>query len=161
METSAASSTPAVPLSLKRKADWSHKPPAVKKLKKQTHLEAFFANYPRFHDDPISPVSAQYEHGTVKSERESKAAREATYAGYQPAMARTFAEIFGEDVNDLSNWQSLCRVLEIDPVPQNLHACRAAVREIHVNLVDLVDWGGTGARLPSSTRCRNLRSRPR
>ncbi|KAJ7679434.1 hypothetical protein DFH06DRAFT_511301 [Mycena polygramma] len=155
---SAASSTPAVPPSLKRKADWSHKPRPVKKLKKQTHLEAFFANYPRFHYDPTAPVSAQYdamcrmyfsrpkyEHGTVKSERESKAAREAAYAGYQLAMARTFAEIFGEDVNDLGNWQSLCRVLEIDPVPQNLYACRAAVREIHVNLVDLVDWGGTGA----------------
>ncbi|KAJ6518095.1 hypothetical protein C8R47DRAFT_960244 [Mycena vitilis] len=81
----------------------------------------------------------------IKSEVEPKAAREAAYAGYKRAMSRTFAEIFGVDVNNLGNWQSLCRVLEIDPVPHNLYACRAAVREIHVNLVDLVDWGGTGA----------------
>jgi hypothetical protein len=108
-----------------------------KKPKPQSHLELFFAGYPRFRYDPTAPVSAQYdalcrlygffrpkvERGTMKSERDT--AREVAYAGFQRAMARTFAEIFGTDVNDLGNWQSLCRVLEVDPIPQTLWACRA------------------------------------
>lgn len=114
--------------------------PASKKPKQQTHLESFFARYPRFQYDSAAPVSAQYdelcriygffrpklESGTrIKSEWNLKSARDAAYAGFQTAMARTFAEIFGTDVNDLGNWQSLCRVLEIAPVAQTLWACRA------------------------------------
>ncbi|KAJ6554880.1 hypothetical protein B0H19DRAFT_1154728 [Mycena capillaripes] len=147
---------------LKRKVHWpSDEPRALKKPKQHTHLELFFAGYPRFQYDPAAPVSAQYDAlcrvygffrpriesagGAIKSERQLKAARDTAYAGFQRAMARTFAEKFGTDVNDLGNWQSLCRVLEIAPVPQKMWACRAAVREVHVNLVDLVDWGGMGA----------------
>ncbi|KAJ7455117.1 hypothetical protein FB451DRAFT_1516799 [Mycena latifolia] len=59
-------------------------------------------------------------------------------------MALTFADIYGTDVNNLSNWQSLCTVLELEPVPQTLWECRAAVRGVHVNLVDLVDLRATG-----------------
>ncbi|KAJ7036883.1 hypothetical protein C8F04DRAFT_953205 [Mycena alexandri] len=128
--------------------------PALKKAKAQTHLESFFAGYPRFNYNPAAPVSAQYdalcrlynwpksERGATKSERSP---REIAYAGYQLAMARTFRDIFGNDVDDLGNWQSLCRVLELDVIPQSLWGCQAAVREVHVNLVDLVDWAGTGA----------------
>ncbi|KAJ7737824.1 hypothetical protein DFH07DRAFT_93532 [Mycena maculata] len=143
---------------LKRKAPWKDEKHPAKKPKSepkpQTHLEKFFARYPRFTYDPTAPVSAQYDAlcrvygffrpkteqgytGMVKPEdRERKAA----YAGFQQAMAATFGDVYGTDVNDLGNWQSLCQVLEIHPVPQRLRECREAVRATHVNLVDLVDW---------------------
>ncbi|KAJ6576979.1 hypothetical protein DFH09DRAFT_813114, partial [Mycena vulgaris] len=60
------------------------------------------------------------------------------------AMAKTFADIFGTDVHDLFNWQSLCTVLELEPIPKTMWECRQAVRGVHVNLVDLVDSQGTG-----------------
>ncbi|KAJ7096979.1 hypothetical protein C8R43DRAFT_907727 [Mycena crocata] len=64
--------------------------------------------------------------------------------GYQRAMTLTFADIYGQEVNDLGNWQSLCRVLDLDPIPQTLWECQTVVRDVHVNLVDLVDSHGTG-----------------
>ncbi|KAJ7096980.1 hypothetical protein C8R43DRAFT_261975 [Mycena crocata] len=45
---------------LKRKSIWQDEPPVAKKAKPQTHLEKFFAGYPRFYYDPTAPVSAQY-----------------------------------------------------------------------------------------------------
>ncbi|KAJ6484544.1 hypothetical protein DFH09DRAFT_1211334 [Mycena vulgaris] len=119
----------------------------------QTHLEQFFARYPLYRYDPSAPVSAQYQamcrkYGFLrrftnsweaKSELELEA--DAARAGFRLAMVRTFNDLFGTDVDDLKNWQSFCTVLEISPVPTKLRACRAAVRDVHVNLVDLIDWG--------------------
>ncbi|KAJ7735508.1 hypothetical protein B0H16DRAFT_1327103 [Mycena metata] len=128
--------------------------PAPKKAKTQTHLEKFFAGYPRFNYNPTAPVSAQYDalcrmYNWPKSERgafkSGSSPRDIAYAGYQLAMAQTFRDVFGDDVNDLGNWQSLCRVLELDVIPRTLWECQAAVRNVHINLVDLVDWAGNGA----------------
>ncbi|KAF7332824.1 Transcription factor Zn, C2H2 [Mycena venus] len=140
---------------LKRKAPLPSEPQPLKKrkmVKRQNHLEAFFAGYPRFRYDPTAPVSAQY-HALCKSygflrlkneygiKSEPNPAREAAYAGYRRAMALTFADLFGRDVNDLGTLQNFCKVLKIDPVPQTVGLCKVAIRAVHVNLVDLVDWG--------------------
>ncbi|KAF8183069.1 hypothetical protein K438DRAFT_1490182, partial [Mycena galopus ATCC 62051] len=123
-------------------------------------FEEFFARYPRFQYDPSAPVSLQYkamcrQYGfffrpksnswQVKSELELEA--DAARAGFHLAMVRTFNDLFGTDVNSLKNWQSFCTVLDISPVPLTLKACQAAVRDVHVNLVDLVDWGMIGAEI--------------
>ncbi|KAJ7323847.1 hypothetical protein DFH08DRAFT_1028643 [Mycena albidolilacea] len=119
----------------------------------QTHFQQLFACYPLFQYDPSAPVSAQFQamcrkYGfprprkdswEPKSELELEA--DAARAGFRLAMVRTFNDLFGTDVNDLKNWQSFCTVLEISPVPTKLRDCRAAVQDVHVNLVDLVDWG--------------------
>ncbi|KAF8183063.1 hypothetical protein K438DRAFT_1839567 [Mycena galopus ATCC 62051] len=103
------------------------------------HFEQFFAQYPRFQYDPSAPVSVQYKamcrkygfppksnYWEVKSELDLKA--DAARAGFRLAM-------------------SFCAVLDISPVPLTLEACRAAVRDVHVNLVDLVNWGMMGAEI--------------
>ncbi|KAJ7701619.1 hypothetical protein B0H14DRAFT_2416980, partial [Mycena olivaceomarginata] len=122
-------------------------------------LALFFARYPRFSYDPHAPVSAQYdalcrlyrfsgcklEYGDAKSERE------VAYAGYQRAMALSFGASYGTDVNDLGSLQSLARVLEIDPIPQRVRTCQEAIRAVHVNLVDLVDWGNSEGQSPPPT----------
>ncbi|KAJ7351159.1 hypothetical protein DFH08DRAFT_694466, partial [Mycena albidolilacea] len=120
------------------------------------HLALFFARYPRFSYDTHAPVSAQYDalcrlyrfsgcklkHGDAKSERD------VAYTGYQRAMALSFGASYGTDVNDLGSLQSLARVLEIDPIPQRVRACQEAIRAVHVNLVDLVDWGNSEGQSP-------------
>ncbi|KAJ7679433.1 hypothetical protein DFH06DRAFT_1166616 [Mycena polygramma] len=110
------------------------------------HLEIFFADYPSFHYNPFMPISAQYMalcllYGFYRGEPDSNKA----YAGFQRAMAQTFSDIFGSNVDDLGNLQSLCRLLGVDPIPGNIKECRKAVRGVHVNLVDLVDWGRMGS----------------
>jgi hypothetical protein len=75
---------------------------------------------------------------------------------------KQFNAVYGTDVNNLGNWQSLCHIVRIAPVPDDLHACREA-SHIHsvplslahrrsyqavyysfINLVDLVDTPNTG-----------------
>ncbi|KAG2338289.1 hypothetical protein BDR05DRAFT_893921 [Suillus weaverae] len=70
--------------------------------------------------------------------------RRAVQEGFKDALVQEFNERFGTDGNDLSNWQNLCRVLRIVPVPDSIQECRQCVWDTHVNLVDLVDSARTG-----------------
>jgi len=60
------------------------------------------------------------------------------------AMANQFNDIYGTNVQSLTSWQKLCQVIEIDPIPESLGACRQLVLQTHVNLVDLIDSPTTG-----------------
>lgn len=40
------------------------------------------------------------------------------------AMTNQFNDIYGTNVHSLASWQKLCQVIEIDPIPENLEACR-------------------------------------
>ncbi|KAI0306254.1 hypothetical protein B0F90DRAFT_1553819, partial [Multifurca ochricompacta] len=57
---------------------------------------------------------------------------------FADALAEDFNAAYGTDVNNVDHWQALCHVLRIDPVPEDITACRKAVKSKHVNLVDLV-----------------------
>ncbi|CAG7558098.1 unnamed protein product [Fusarium equiseti] len=59
-------------------------------------------------------------------------------------MVKQFNDIYGTDPDNLESWQKLCHVLNIEPVPTRLAACRECVRRTHVNLVDLVETANTG-----------------
>lgn len=39
-------------------------------------------------------------------------------------MVLQFNDIYGTDEEDLRSWQGLCRVLNIEPVPEELQECR-------------------------------------
>ncbi|KAI0723361.1 hypothetical protein C8Q76DRAFT_767296 [Earliella scabrosa] len=72
-------------------------------------------------------------------QRESKAEEKATARKQlQDAMVLQFNGMYGTAVNDPKAWQSLCRALEIEPVPDTLKDCREAVMQTHVNICDLV-----------------------
>ncbi|KAJ6576972.1 hypothetical protein DFH09DRAFT_1030899 [Mycena vulgaris] len=105
-----------------------------------THLSNFFSSYPKFEYDPSGPASQQFrELRTVyKMKRSDPAANEA-YHGYNRALGLTFSQQYGEDVDDLANWQKLCRTVEIFPVPDSLEECERVIEDAHVNLIDLVD----------------------
>jgi len=59
-------------------------------------------------------------------------------------MSKQFNDIYGTDVGAIDSWRKLCQVLGIFPIPESLEACRNAVVDTHVNLVDLVDTPTTG-----------------
>ncbi|KAG1899050.1 uncharacterized protein F5891DRAFT_954781 [Suillus fuscotomentosus] len=63
--------------------------------------------------------------------------------GFKDALVHEFNARFGTD-NSISNWQYLCGVLRVDPVPNSVKRCRKCVWDVHVNLVDLVDSQRTG-----------------
>ncbi|KAF5364730.1 hypothetical protein D9757_012483 [Collybiopsis confluens] len=56
------------------------------------------------------------------------------------AIAEQFNMFFGSDVNDLNAWNNLFRALRIVEVPDTIDQCKKAIRGIHVNICDLVDY---------------------
>ncbi|CAK5275959.1 unnamed protein product [Mycena citricolor] len=118
-------------------------------------LAEFFAEYPAFKYNPRSPISAQYQamcgmYGLRKPAKfviespSQRAQREKVWERYRIAMGRAFAHQFGRDAYDLRNWQGLCVVLDISPVPGTIEGCKIEIRALHVNIVDLLDTGRTG-----------------
>ncbi|KDQ53373.1 hypothetical protein JAAARDRAFT_137311 [Jaapia argillacea MUCL 33604] len=63
------------------------------------------------------------------------------------ALTKQFNTIYASDVNSLHSWGQLCQILEIVPVPETLQSRREAVKDTHVNLVDLVDTRSTSQRV--------------
>ncbi|KAG8221770.1 hypothetical protein J3R82DRAFT_2084, partial [Butyriboletus roseoflavus] len=123
-----------------------------------SHLSDFFAKYyPDFQYDATESASSEFyrlcdESGWDRGKPERADAHE----HFKDALVRQFNEAYGTDENNLGDWQSLCRIVHIEPVPDDLHTCREAsnsnlllsldlaVRGTHVNLVDLVDRHTTG-----------------
>ncbi|KAJ7703870.1 hypothetical protein B0H14DRAFT_2225919, partial [Mycena olivaceomarginata] len=104
-------------------------------------LEQFLAHYPLFQYDPSAPVSAQFQAMQLGAGSGLGLGVDTTRAGFRLTVVQIFNDLFGIDMNDLKNWQSFCAVLEVSSVLTELQACRAAVQDVHVNLVDLLHWG--------------------
>ncbi|TDL15744.1 hypothetical protein BD410DRAFT_695718, partial [Rickenella mellea] len=101
----------------------------------------FFAQYPQFPSyDPLAPTTKEFYRlcDFFGWERDDDAKQEAREL-FQSALTQEFNDIYGTDADSLSSWQTLCRILEINPAPAKLKQCRAAVKRAHVNIVDLVD----------------------
>jgi len=77
---------------------------------------------------------------------EEKANKEKEQASrdFKDALVQQFNVIYGTDVDDLTSWRTLCQIVYVSPIPENLESCREAVKATHVNIVDLVDINLTG-----------------
>jgi len=112
----------------------------VRPLGVSTPLGIFFSQYTRFNYLPLNSPVAEFnrlckEYGWGKRDKETK--DEARHE-FNVAIKNEFGNLYGSDEKDVKNWHKLCHVLRIDPVPDTLRECRAAVLTKHVNLVDLV-----------------------
>lgn len=108
-------------------------------------LAAFFAQFASFSFNENQSSNKNFDRlvkvmRITKNDPERRVVRE----GFKDALVQEFNERFGTDGNDLSNWQNLCNVLRIEPVPDTIQGCRQRVWDTHVNLVDLVDSARTG-----------------
>ncbi|KAF7332843.1 hypothetical protein MVEN_02389200 [Mycena venus] len=102
------------------------------KLSPPTYLSQFFSSYPKYEYDPCGPASQQFQQ------------LRRVYKWSKGDADEALRWEYGDDVNSLENWQRLCRVVEIHPVPNSLEECQFAIEDAHVNLVDLVDIRTTG-----------------
>lgn len=64
--------------------------------------------------------------------RWTKQAKEDARRELRDALTLQFNGMYGTDVNDVKNWQFLCRVLGIAPVPEHLSECRQVRSVLHV-----------------------------
>ena len=59
---------------------------------------------------------------------------------FNVAIKEEFDDLYGSDEADIDNWQKLCRVLKIEPVPETLQGCRAVSCHLFMgHLISLLD----------------------
>ena len=88
-----------------------------------SHLAVFFAQYTDFEYNPAKPATDEFYrlcdfNGWDKDEKQF------AKKDFQDALTIQFNNIYGTNENDLTNWQTLCAQLGMDPVPESLKACR-------------------------------------
>ncbi|KAE8447328.1 hypothetical protein EG329_010886 [Mollisiaceae sp. DMI_Dod_QoI] len=112
-------------------------------------LDAFFLSFPGYQYDPSIPPADSYrlfrrglrrwndwDGNFLKTWKEYE---EDVYTRYQAALTKEFNLWFGTE-DDIRSWHSLCRAIAIHPLPTTQRECRDAVRNRHVNIVDLIQW---------------------
>jgi len=105
----------------------------------QSHVSQFFSSYPDFQlNQDATPTKQFMKLKKVKRWNDGDTAYIEASENFANALAADFDAKYGTDVDNIENWHVLCRILRIDPVPEDISACRKAVKSKHVNLVDLV-----------------------
>ncbi len=89
------------------------------------HINHFFEKHPNFDYDPTAPIWMEFnrmcdEFGWNSDDYEMRKARR----NFKSAMVQQFNDLYGTDEEDLTAWQKLCHILNIDPVPEGLKKCR-------------------------------------
>lgn len=105
--------------------DTAHAIQSPPETKVGTYLEDFFAGYSGFEWDSTQPIKTEFDRlCRFFGWNREDAARDEAYRGLQDAMVQTFNAIYGTDLNDLGSWHNLCRVVYIDPLPDDVQTCR-------------------------------------
>jgi len=91
----------------------------------QSHVFQLFSSYSYFTLNQDAPPTREFlrlkrlnhwENG----DEEYIEARER----FADALAEDFNATYGTDINNIDHWHTLCRVLRIDPIPEEISACR-------------------------------------
>ncbi|KAH7342165.1 hypothetical protein B0J17DRAFT_567257, partial [Rhizoctonia solani] len=109
-------------------------------------VKQFFSQFPSFKYDSSQPVMTEYfRMGQTKGfkllPQEARKARQEL----KDALAKAFGQFYGYDMDDLGAWQSLCRVLRFENIPDDPEECQQLVTATYVNIIDLIDTVSTGA----------------
>ncbi|OAL46897.1 hypothetical protein IQ07DRAFT_614109 [Pyrenochaeta sp. DS3sAY3a] len=115
---------------------------------KRDAISNFFAQYPSFAYDEENGVAEEFYRmcDFFDWDRDDEERREAREE-FKDALVIRFNSLYGTDVNDLENWHKLCVAVCIEPLPATILECKKEMKDIHVNLVDLVDTSGRDVEL--------------
>lgn len=86
-------------------------------------LQTYFNKYPTFaYDDTKASTSEFYRMCDFFDWDEDE--KDDARGLFKDALVQEFNIIYGTDENNIESWNTLCRVLNVDPIPQGLDACR-------------------------------------
>ncbi|KAL4888093.1 hypothetical protein BDV59DRAFT_148976 [Aspergillus ambiguus] len=106
----------------------------------KTPLNKFFLSFKGFPFDPNLPPSQSYlSLQRFYNWRRGDEDYSQAWDQFQEALSQELKLWFGTE-DDITSWHSLCRAVRIEPLPRTCLECEKAVRGIHVNIVDLIDW---------------------
>ncbi|KAF2844096.1 hypothetical protein T440DRAFT_527865, partial [Plenodomus tracheiphilus IPT5] len=103
-------------------------------------ISRFFSQYPTFAYDEGRGLAEEFYRmcDFFDWHRDDEKRKEARQA-FKDAMVIRFNGLYGTDVADLENWHKLCTAVCIEPLPATISECKERIKDVHVNLVDLVD----------------------
>ncbi|RDB14552.1 hypothetical protein Hypma_016592 [Hypsizygus marmoreus] len=104
------------------------------------HLQAFFDGYPEFTYNPSNPATSEFNR-MARLLQWSQYERNENKDYFKDALVKEFNTIYGTDENSLESWQTLCRVLNITPVPETLKTLRS-FQESQRHFRELGRFGG-------------------
>ena len=88
-------------------------------------IDKFFSTFPEFNYDNTAPFTKEfYRMCNFFNWSRENPYRNAAREEFRAAMVQEFNSLYGSDVDDLSSWQVLCRVVRINPVPDDIQICR-------------------------------------
>ena len=103
----------------------------------QVFLQTFFARFPSFTWDPIQPPTSEF-HRLARPQVWDPATKEREVPAFRGALEKEFKSLYGKYETLAVNWQSLCRVLNIHPIPREFDHCKQ-VRQISFDVFQLRD----------------------
>ncbi|KAF8637675.1 hypothetical protein AX16_010750 [Volvariella volvacea WC 439] len=111
----------------------------------QNPIDEFFAEYAEFDYNRSRPVASEFTRMTRHYKWEKRTEEfQAVNKAYRLALTDHFNSFFGTDARDLGNWQNLCRIIGITPIPDDVKMCKLAIKSSYINLVDLSEFSRTG-----------------
>jgi hypothetical protein len=116
-------------------------------------IAQYFARFPSFNYQPsldwrqLGPFNALAKRLKWNDEHRKKEFKK---------FKRTWTTVVESEFSgsSLSHYQSVCRDLDISPIPDNVTECKAQLKDVFVNIVDLMQYRtdrrhqGRGARKP-------------
>ena len=77
-------------------------------------------------------------HALAAKQEWSREDRAIAFRRYQEAWAAVMDQEFSG--TGLADYQTLCRQLEITPIPDSINGCKQQLRGVNVNIIDLVQY---------------------
>lgn len=104
------------------------------------HIDSFFNKYPTFDYQHSAPSWAEFERLCDYFDwGESFKMRQARQ-DLKAALTLQFNDIYGTDADSLASWHKLCRVLNVDQVPEGLKECRQVSTARSSQLSSALKW---------------------
>jgi hypothetical protein len=108
-------------------------------------IESYFSGFsPVRHRSTNDWRQLQRFNALCKRERWNKEKRNAEYKRLQQAWTEAVESEF--EGSSILHYQLLCGDLQIDPIPEIVAECKSQLREVFVNLVDLMEYRRNGRR---------------
>jgi hypothetical protein len=102
-------------------------------------IDGYFAKFPQFRYTrttdwrQLGPFNA-----LAKYQSWTKEKKKIEFRRLKQAWTKVVEREFGD--SSLGHYQSLCEDLDIDPIPETISECKGELRDVFVNIVDLMQY---------------------
>jgi hypothetical protein len=103
-------------------------------------IDAFFANYTDFPYDRCGSSPREFyrmcDHfqWNKNAQGDYPQDRKDAHNAFRKAMVESFNAAFGQDINNINTWETMCHLLQIDPIPSGIQDMKNVTLPSHYHL---------------------------